>query len=290
MPDATSFSTFADAPIDLAADTGAAVSKRIHIAQLGRFKDPRYGEFEITAADVDSWRRLLSEEFQGEVPIDYDHNTDKAGPTGSRAAAWIKSIVLAGIDVLADVEFTPDGAESVRNREYRYISPTFVSDYKDKLQKSRGPALLRAALTNNPFLRDMPAISLSAAPLEAERIELDAPVGIGVGDRVALSHEDLSLGKEGVCVREYPHEDDGHIIHDVVWDDGTRSERVDGMTLRSLTPWRSLTLSDDTAVEPMSDAVTLTTLAGTVEELAKGLRAVTASLSLMLDGEPGASR
>lgn len=240
MTDALSFSTFADAPIDLAAE--GTVTKRIQIAEIGKFRDPRYGSFEITVADVDSWTRLLADEFQGEVPIDYDHNTDKAGPTGSKAAAWIKSIVQDGVNVLADVEFTPDGAESVRNREYRYISPTFVADYKDKLQKSRGPALLRAALTNNPFLRDMPAISLSAAPLEAERVELDAPVGIGVGDRVALSNSDLLLGKEGVCVREYPRESDGAFIHDVAWDDGTRSEGMDQMSLRSLTPWASLTL------------------------------------------------
>lgn len=255
-----SFSTFADAPTDLSADTGETVTKRIHIAQIGRFKDPRYGTFEITATDVDSWKRLLADEFQGEVPIDYDHNTDKAGPTGSKAAAWIKSIIQDGVNVLADVTFTPDGAESVRKREYRYISPTFVSDYKDKLQKSRGPALLRAALTNNPFLRDMPAISLSAAPLEAERVELGAPVGIGVGDRVALSLDDDALGKEGVCVAKTV-EESGAYLFDVTFDDGTRAEALRESGLRSLTPWRSLTLCAPEQTPDAEDADLQATLA-----------------------------
>jgi Mu-like prophage I protein len=256
MTDAPSFSTFTDAPIDLAAPTGdSPVTKRFQIAEVGRFKDPRYGEFEITAADVDSWKKLLAEEFQGEVPIDFDHNTDKGGPTGSRAAAWIKSIVQDGAKVLADVEFTPEGAESVRNRAYRYISPTFVGDYKDKRQRSRGPALLRAALTNNPFLRDMPAISLSAAPLEAERVEPELPVGIGVGDRVTC------LGKSGTCVRAG---DD----FDVTFDDGTRAQTLDRGQLEPVAAWDALTEAEPP--EPVD-------LQATLSEVARLLSNVTAS-------------
>lgn len=157
------FTTLIDAPVTLA---DGATTSRIQVAQLGDFKDPRYGRFSITRKMVDSWKALLSDYFQGGVPIDYDHATDKGG--SSEAAAWIKSIALDGERVMADVEWTPEGAQAVRDKRWLFISPTFVGDFKDQQGRSLGPALLRAALTNSPFLRSMPAISLSAAPLFAQ--------------------------------------------------------------------------------------------------------------------------
>lgn len=148
-----------DTPTSLAdSDTPRS---RIQVAQLGRYKDPRYGDFAITAAEVANWSRLLADYFQGRVPIDLDHATDKGGP--SEAAAWIVGLQRDGNDVFADVEWTTKGAAAVREKRYLYISPTFVGDLKDPQGQSLGPALLRAALTNNPFLRQMPAVSLSAA-------------------------------------------------------------------------------------------------------------------------------
>lgn len=147
-----------DAPTQLAATDGPPRS-RIQVAQLGRYKDPRYGDFAITAGEVTNWERLLAGYFQGRVPIDLDHSTDKGG--ASEAAAWIVGLQRSGDSVFADVEWTPKGESAVKEKRYLYISPTFVSDLKDQQGKSLGPALLRAALTNNPFLRSMPAVTLS---------------------------------------------------------------------------------------------------------------------------------
>lgn len=151
--------------LTLAADSGAPRS-RIQVAKLGRFKDPRYGTFEITAQDVSSWVKNLAEHFGGEVPIDRDHATDKG--TSSEAMAWIRNLAVEGDAVTADVEWTPAGEELVRQKRYRYISPTFVSVLKDQQGTTKGPALLRAALTNNPFLHDMPAVSLDAGDVFAQ--------------------------------------------------------------------------------------------------------------------------
>lgn len=138
--------------------------KRIQVAKLGRFKDPRYGTFTITEQDVSSWVRNLEEHFGGEVPIDRDHATDKG--TSSEAMAWIRNLAIEGDAVTADVEWTPAGEELVRQKRYRYISPTFVSALRDQQGNTKGPALLRAALTNNPFLHDMPAVSLDAGAFQ----------------------------------------------------------------------------------------------------------------------------
>jgi phage I-like protein len=139
--------------------------KRIPVAKLGKYKDPRYGEFAITASMVASWKRLLASHFGGRVAVDYDHNTDKAGPTGSEAAAWITNLDVDSTgQVWGDVEWTPDGQKAVEEKRYLFVSPTF-GEAKDEQGKPLGPALLRAALTNNPFLRSMPAITLEGPAL-----------------------------------------------------------------------------------------------------------------------------
>jgi len=83
------------------------------------------------------------------IPIDYDHATDFAAPNGqpAPAAGWIKELKLHAGSIWGRVEWTSDGADAIRTREYRYISPVF--------QFARDGAvvrLLRAGLTNNPNL------------------------------------------------------------------------------------------------------------------------------------------
>ena len=110
-------------------------------------------------------QRNLTETFGGRVAIDYDHSSDRGG--GTRAAAWITSLHQQGKLVTADVEFTPRGAKSVRNGDYKYISPTFVNNYTDEHGERHGKALIGAALTNRPVLRrECPA---SASPATCSR-------------------------------------------------------------------------------------------------------------------------
>lgn len=151
--------TLADLP-ELAGDDPSPTTT-ITVARLdNKLRDPRYGSFAITQADVDGWKRNLSEVFGGRVSIDADHSSDRG--KGTKASAWITGLSQEGKKVQASVEFTPAGARQVRDKEYLYISPTFVEDYKDEHGASHGKALLGAALTNRPVLRkDMPTLSLS---------------------------------------------------------------------------------------------------------------------------------
>jgi hypothetical protein len=170
MPD-VAFIT--DTPTQLAATNNGPPTSRIQVAELGRYTDPRYGDFQITAAEVANWSKVLEQHFQGRVPIDIDHATDKGGK--SEAAAWITGLSRDGNQVYADVEWTPLGESAVKEKRYLYVSPTYLADLKDQQGKSLGPALLRAALTNKPFLQQMPAVSLSAASF-AERVGDPNPV------------------------------------------------------------------------------------------------------------------
>jgi hypothetical protein len=150
--------TLADVP---ALDETRTPTATIAIARLdNNLRDPRYGKFGITQADVDGWKRNLSDVFGGRVAIDYDHSSDRG--KGTKAAAWITAIGQQGSLVTADVQFTPAGARAVRDGDYRFISPTFIENYKDEHGVSHGKALLGAALTNRPVLRKgMPMLALS---------------------------------------------------------------------------------------------------------------------------------
>lgn len=180
--------TLADVP-ELA-DGAGPIRARIPVAKLGGFKDRRYGAFSITRADYDGWHRNLNDAFNGEVPIDYDHGPEKG--KSSEAAAWIKGLALhtgaelktqdpsrfAKLDdstqyVVADTEWTPQGAQAVRDGRWRYISPTFKAHYADETGTDRGRALIGAGLTNRAFLkRGMPAISLSSDDFEGPAEEV----------------------------------------------------------------------------------------------------------------------
>lgn len=94
-----------------------------------------------------------------DLPIDFEHTTVGgvyASPDGSApAVGWIKAIhAVDGEGLFAEVEWTKRGAEWIRNKEYRYLSPV------TRVRKSdaRVIGLHSVALTNTPAIVGMPAI------------------------------------------------------------------------------------------------------------------------------------
>lgn len=165
----------------------AEQTRSLHpVAKLGRYEDPRYGKFAITRADVASWQKNLRGVQGGRIAIDYDHMADSVGGS-TKAAGWITSLQLmtgaqlagkvpayagtvdlGGEYAVASIDWTPEGAESVRAGYWLYVSPTFSSKYTNEQEVDQGPTLVGTALTNRPFLRSgMPAIALTAAPIAA---------------------------------------------------------------------------------------------------------------------------
>ena len=90
-----------------------------------------------------------------DLVIDRDHAADLAAPgTAIKAAGWIKELVEKDGAIMARVEWTPAAAQEIKDKEYRYISPTFTFD------KATGTVrrILRATLTNTPNF-DMKAVA-----------------------------------------------------------------------------------------------------------------------------------
>lgn len=83
-------------------------------------------------------------------------------------------------------EPTTRARQLIRNREYRYVSAAFAKDYPDrKTGESQGLTLTSVALTNQPFLDELPEIWLSVkglpiadCRLSIERREINRPSSI----------------------------------------------------------------------------------------------------------------
>lgn len=110
--------------------------------------------------------QMIVDAFQRQgmpVPLDWEHSTEKAAPLGrpAPAAGWIESL-LARLDgsIWGQVAWTPQGAESVKNREYRYISPAFAFEKHTR----RILMIVSAALTNRP---NLPLTALNQAQRQA---------------------------------------------------------------------------------------------------------------------------
>jgi phage I-like protein len=83
-----------------------------------------------------------------ELPIDWEHSTQRRAPYGedAPAGAWIKQLDTRNGALWGQVEWTPRGELQVENKEYRFLSPVFDYD----IETTRIVRLVSAALTNIP--------------------------------------------------------------------------------------------------------------------------------------------
>jgi phage I-like protein len=144
--------------------------------------------FSITKEDLDDIVKNFEKRGNGQVVVDYEHASEN--PAVARggaipAAAWIHALsVRPGVDgketLYASVDWTPKAKEHIKAKEYRYFSPAIDWGATDKSTgRSKGATLTSGALTNHPFLEDLPAIQLSdkGSPTQVENEKLDDTTG-----------------------------------------------------------------------------------------------------------------
>ncbi len=128
---------------------------------------------DITARDGRKWRLAdaaavvaasLRHAAGADLPVDYEHQTDYAADNGqpAPAAGWMRELSARADGIWARAEWTGRAQQMLNNREYRYISPTFVHSKSGDVR-----IIVRAALTNNPAL-DLPALAKSQTQLQLQ--------------------------------------------------------------------------------------------------------------------------
>lgn len=121
----------------------------------------------ITEADLDKAIENFERYWKprGGVPVDYDHSFLESGD--STAAGWIVSMERKGLSLFETVKWTPKAAQQIRDKEYRFYSAEFTSDWINEEGGHEGFTVLAGALTNRPFLRGLTPVALSEAVVEA---------------------------------------------------------------------------------------------------------------------------
>lgn len=122
------------------------------------------------AMDVPAWRidsqiaqRVIAAFSAAQPPvIDYEHQTlhKEANGQPAPAAGWMHGLRwIDGRGLFAEAELTARARDLVAAGEYRYFSPVFeYSPTTGEVQR-----ILMGALTNNPAIHGMQAVSLRAA-------------------------------------------------------------------------------------------------------------------------------
>lgn len=91
----------------------------------------------------------------GKLPVDENHSTDFAAPSGnpSPARGWIVELQARADGLWGRVSWNASGKALFAEQAYRGISPVFQHD-----KAGRVLLVLRASLTNTPNLRDLVAL------------------------------------------------------------------------------------------------------------------------------------
>lgn len=128
--------------------TGAP--ETITILPLGHVVSSK-GEFDVDEGSFQAMKAQIAQRGV-DLVVDYEHQTLKG--VEAPAAGWVKELKLEDGNIVAVVEWTPRGAEYLKNREYRYLSP--VVNVRKTDNKAIG--LHSLALTNTPAIENMTPI------------------------------------------------------------------------------------------------------------------------------------
>lgn len=149
--------------VSIKADASGKVPERVELVRAGRWgADSWKGELEITIQDLEEMRDNLNSGMglpvQGAegAPIDYKHED------WAKAAGWMKEFAVENAALwCTKVEWTPAGAQAIRDGEYKFISPSFYPacrgtwyDPEDSSVSARN-VLVGAGLTNIPFFKGL---------------------------------------------------------------------------------------------------------------------------------------
>jgi phage I-like protein len=175
--------------VTLAADAGTNGLVRVPLAVTGKWVRGSTS-FTITRQDLEDIARNFRERQNGEINVDYDHASEMpevaaGGPVpsagmivrldppepasglgqSSAGAASRESRIPSRESrfiLWGWYEPTQRARQLLKSREYRYISPAIDWQAQNKVTgKPQGTTLTSVALTNRPFLEELPQIRLS---------------------------------------------------------------------------------------------------------------------------------
>jgi len=183
------------------------------VAISGSWDGHFMGAFSVNKAKLEQMRDNF-DATKTDLVVDYEHNSLNPIAGESPAAGWISAMVVEDSDehgarLRARVKWTDRAAAMIRADEYRHVSPTIIFNSRDrKTGADTGSALHSVALTNTPFLDDLPEIRLNSFrpnagngdPSEGETMDPKkyAALCVKMGLTVEASADDLIAAADAV--------------------------------------------------------------------------------------------
>lgn len=146
----------AELPKTLSLD-GETPQTWVTVTKIGKFFDPRYGDFEITRAMLLAMISNFEKRTYGQdIFLDVSHE-----PSHGAAAQFIK-LEIKDSKLRALLEWTPYGIEAVKERGFKYLSADYTENYQDNEKRElHGPVLFGAGLTIRPVIKGLDPVQLS---------------------------------------------------------------------------------------------------------------------------------
>jgi len=165
-----------------ALERGGKAYHEIPVALTGKWMK-RGQEFAITPEDLEAMVRNFAKRKNEQVVIDYEHASETpevalGGPVP--AAGWIHGLRVRSSEfgarslnselnnselrncLTALIEWTPEARRMIHDGQYRFFSPAIDWNYRDKeTGEPQGATLTSGALTNHPFLEELPPLMLT---------------------------------------------------------------------------------------------------------------------------------
>ena len=185
---------------------------RIPIALTGSWTKDGH-KFSITYDDLKQMVTNFAARKNGKVVVDYEHaseNPKVAKGSPIPAAGWIEAMELVGSTVFASIDWTADAAKMIKDKAYRFVSPAIDWFATNKESGDAiGTALSSLALTNHPFLEELPALCLSAKgaddgdEAETGKSVIHVPVPDGASVKVKVKASDsIALDDTGAILAD----------------------------------------------------------------------------------------
>lgn len=130
--------------------------KEYLVLPKGKFQHPSYGNLDFSDTYIDELIKNFHDGVLGNTKPFVDQDHDEKG-----AAGWFNDLKKTADGMVGVIEWTKNGVELLTEKIYRYFSP-WISSYTNPESGKRFRNVFRGgALTNVPFLKNLPEIALS---------------------------------------------------------------------------------------------------------------------------------
>jgi hypothetical protein len=182
---------------------------KIPLLIKGNWHVPGYGLMRVTDNYIEKLKDNYKSNVLGFKPYaTLGHPTDSPDPAsidGERKRGDLEDIVVENDIVYGVYDINLETYNLIKNGDYEYSSPEIQQNFKDKVTgESKGPTLLRTALTNAPFMpfNDNKIVALSQSNNTNDE-EIISPICIKLSTTISVNTQTIEPTIETKTEQEY---------------------------------------------------------------------------------------